>query len=109
MCFTTLNGYLVLNGRQKELKPKRIVETVACQAPATSKKTEILTPLLATREKKTSTNGFSLRSNERAEKKKEVYIDNLSHFYSVPNFRVKFLSDEGTFYDAVGEGGSCGT
>lgn len=46
---------------------------------------------------------------KRAEKKKEVYIDNLSHFYSVPNFRVKFLSDEGTFYDAVGEGGSCGT
>ncbi|KAL9307079.1 hypothetical protein AtEden1_Chr1g0025651 [Arabidopsis thaliana] len=61
--------------RQKELKPKRIVETVACQAPATSKKTEILTPLLATREKKTSTNGFSLRSNERAEKKKEEKVE----------------------------------
>ncbi|EOA39373.1 hypothetical protein CARUB_v10012440mg [Capsella rubella] len=60
--------------RQKELKPKRIVKTIASQAPRTSKKTESLTPLMATREKKTTTNGFSFRSNERAEKRKEEKV-----------------------------------
>ncbi|XP_010460082.1 PREDICTED: protein WVD2-like 7 [Camelina sativa] len=60
--------------RQKELKPKRIVKTVASQAPTTSKKTESLTPLVATREKRTTTSGFSFRSNERAEKRKEEKV-----------------------------------
>ncbi|XP_010498808.1 PREDICTED: protein WVD2-like 7 [Camelina sativa] len=61
--------------RQKELKPKRIVKTVASQAPTTSKKNESLTPLVATREKRTTTNGFSFRSNERAEKRKEEKVE----------------------------------
>ncbi|KAL1218284.1 Protein WVD2-like 7 [Cardamine amara subsp. amara] len=61
--------------RQKDLKAKRIVKTIAPQAPTTSKKTESLIPLLATREKRTTTNGFSLRNNERAEKKKEEKVE----------------------------------
>ncbi|XP_010477588.1 PREDICTED: protein WVD2-like 7 [Camelina sativa] len=60
--------------RQKELKTKRIVKTIASQAPTTSKKTESLTPLVATREKRTTTHGFSFRSNERAEKTKEEKV-----------------------------------
>ncbi|CAH8253274.1 unnamed protein product [Arabidopsis lyrata] len=61
--------------RQKELKPKRVVKTIASQSPTTSKKSEILTtPLVATREKRTTTNGFSFRSNERAEKRKEEKV-----------------------------------
>ncbi|CAE5958311.1 unnamed protein product [Arabidopsis arenosa] len=61
--------------RQKELKPKSVVKTIASQAPTTSKKSESLTtPLVATREKRTTTNGFSFRSNERAEKRKEEKV-----------------------------------
>ncbi|VVA92251.1 unnamed protein product [Arabis nemorensis] len=72
--------------RQKELKPKRIVKTIASQAQI-SKKTERVSPLSttnkyrskscidsATREKRTPTNGFSFRTNERAEKRKEDVV-----------------------------------
>lgn len=99
---------MFFGGRQKELNPKRIVKTIASQAPTTSKKSENLTPLVATRERRKITNGFSFRSNERAEKKKQVYRDNISLCLLCSKFTVEFLAYKGlTFSDAAGKGGSC--
>ncbi|KAH0918162.1 hypothetical protein HID58_025822, partial [Brassica napus] len=71
--------------RGKEMKPALIVKSNASQAPVT-KKTESLTPLAANKfrskntfgsamKERTATNGFSSRSSERVEKRKEENVE----------------------------------
>ncbi|CAH8351899.1 unnamed protein product [Eruca vesicaria subsp. sativa] len=62
--------------RGKEMKPSRIVKANESQAP-TSKKIESITPLATNkfRSKNCMTNGFSLKTKEQVEKRKEENVE----------------------------------
>lgn len=87
------------------MKPALIVKSNASQAPVT-KKTESLTPLAANKfrskntfgsamKERTATNGFSSRSSERVEKRKEVHklISNLSLFSHLLCSKMEFMRE----------------
>ncbi|ESQ34481.1 hypothetical protein EUTSA_v10007872mg [Eutrema salsugineum] len=73
--------------RETKLKPKGTVKSIASQAPI-SKKTESLTPLATTKDKRTAANGFSFRTKERDQKKKgekvEVLVSKALNFKARP-------------------------
>lgn len=83
MCFPILKDLFCSGGRGKELKPTRIIKSLASQA-STLKKTESVTSLATSKlrsktcigssiKERIATIGFSSRSNERVEKRKEVH------------------------------------
>lgn len=83
MCLTIIKCLFCSGGRGKELKPTKIVKSLASQA-STSKKTESLTPLAtnmfrskncigSAMKERTTTTGFSSRSNKRVDKSKGVH------------------------------------
>ncbi|KAF3592871.1 hypothetical protein DY000_02023598 [Brassica cretica] len=97
-------------GCRKELKPALIVKSNASQAPVT-KKTESLTPLAANKfrskntfgsamKERTATNGFSSRSSERVEKRKEenveAIVQNSLNFKAIPVLRSRLARPQHT-------------
>ncbi|CAF1977950.1 protein WVD2-like 7 [Brassica napus] len=96
--------------RGKEMKPALIVKSNASQAPVT-KKTESLTPLAANKfrskntfgsamKERTATNGFSSRSSERVEKRKEENVEAIVlkslNFKAIPVLRSRLARPQHT-------------